>query len=244
MASDSGFLEIDGLRAYVSHPQQRTGAGVLVLPAIVGIGEHITGVCAQLNAAGLTALAWDPHTACDPSLPVVERARFCREEMEDRPAQQEQLRWLDYMHRELGLASVGVIGYCLGGRMQLTLCAVEPRLKACVAYHPSIEDQPPARHLDAVALARDIPCPVQLMYPGQDRVTSRQTFLALREALESRPAPTIVHEYPKADHGFTEHVSPLTGEDRRDNPANPAAAALAWPQTAAFFRACLLGSSQ
>ncbi len=234
-------LNVDGLKAYLSEPEDKTTAGVLVLPTIVGIQEHLMSVCDWLTEAGFTALAWDPFSAWDPAAPIAEKATYARTKMDDRAAQKEQLRWVDYMYADLGLQRVGVIGFCLGGRQELSLCAVEPRLHACVAYHPSINMPKPAEHLDAIALARDIHCPVQVLYPGQDRVTDRATFVALRESLESREdAATIVHVYAKADHGFTEGISPLTGEDRRENPADRAAHAVAWPQTVALFRSCLL----
>lgn len=234
-------LTVDGLKAYLAEPEQKSNAGVLVLPTIVGVQDHLKSVCGWLNDAGFTALAWDPFSSWDAAAPIPEKATWARTKLDDREAQKEHRRWLDYMYAELGLQKVGVIGFCLGGRQQLSLCAIEPRLHACAAYHPSINLPVPAEQLDAIALARDIPCPVQVLYPGQDHVTSRPIFEALRESLESRAnAPTITHVYPEADHGFTEGPSPLTGEDRSAKPANRAAHASAWSQTMALFRACLL----
>lgn len=144
------------------------------------------------------------------------------------------------MHSDLGLENVGTIGFCLGGRMVFTLAAAEHRIKACVAYHPSIEMPHPDRHLDAIAAARDVECPVQVLYPGRDHITHRETFEALRGSLESRTQPTIIHVYPEADHGFTEGFNIVSKIDRSANPANVTAKNLGWAQTTAFFRACLL----
>jgi carboxymethylenebutenolidase len=239
MAHKTATVGIDGLRAYVAQPEQQGSAGVLVLPTIQGIEEHIEAICGWLNDAGLTALAWDPFSAFDANLPVQERWPIGRDQLDDRVGQREQLRWVRYMHEELTLANIGVLGFCLGGRMALTLCAAEPGLKACAAYHPSIEAHHPPRHLDAIAAAKKITCPVQVLYPGRDHVTTRATFEALREALESRSQPTTVQVYPDADHGFTEGFNIISGTDRAANPANVTAKALGWPQTAAFFNACL-----
>jgi len=240
MAHKKATITVDGLRAYVAQPEQQSRGGVLVLPTIQGIEEHLESVCGWLNDAGLTALAWDPFSAFDANLPVEERWPIGRNQLDDRPAHLEQLCWVGYMHEQLGIENVGVIGFCLGGRMALTLCAAEARLKACVAYHPSIDSPPPPRHLDAVAAAREIRCPVQILYPGRDHVTHHDTFHALRDALESRSEPTVIHLYPKAEHGFTEGFNVVSGVDRSANPANVTAKILSWPQTAAFFRACLL----
>lgn len=240
MAQNKRTITFEGLRAYLTQPLQPAKGGVLVLPTIQGIESHLECTCEWLNQAGMTALAWDPFSAYDPAMPVEQRWPIGRDQLDDRPVQREQLTWVRYMHEELGLEHVGVMGFCLGGRMALTLCAADPRQKACVAYHPSIELPHPARHLDAITAAREIPCPVQILYPGHDHVTRRETFLALRDALESRSAPTIIHVYPGADHGFTEGFNVVTATDRSLNPANLAAKAVAWPQTVALFRACLL----
>ncbi|HLG73574.1 MAG TPA: dienelactone hydrolase family protein [Chloroflexota bacterium] len=234
-------LNVDGLKAYLAEPERKNGAGVLVLPTIVGIQDHLKSVCSWLNDAGFTALAWDPFSHWTGGDAIPEKATWARTKLDDRDAHREQRRWLDYMYSDLGLGKVGVIGFCLGGRQQLSLCAVEPRLHACAAYHPSISMPAPPEQLDTIAMARDIPCPVQVLYPGQDHITNRATFEALRESLESRTnAPTIIHVYPDADHGFTEGPSPLTGEDRSAKAANRAAHASAWPQTIALFNACLV----
>ncbi|HLY65135.1 MAG TPA: dienelactone hydrolase family protein [Chloroflexota bacterium] len=239
--ADEKRITVDGLRALVVKPDSPSKGGVLVLPTIQGIEHHMQTVCGWITDAGLTALVWDPFSAYDREMPPEKRYPIGRDQLEDRPALQEQIHWVDYMHQELGLESVGTIGFCLGGRMVFTLCAAEPRLKACVAYHPSIDYPSPSRHLDAVAAAKDVTCPVQILYPGQDRITKRETFQALRESLEKSAAPTIVQLFPHADHGFTERgVSIVSGVDRGSNPANIEATKLGWPQTVALFRACLL----
>jgi carboxymethylenebutenolidase len=239
MAHKTATIAVDGLRAYLAQPAQPRSGGVLVLPTIVGVDAHMETVCRWLNDAGFSALVWDPFSAYPVDMPVQERWPIGRGQLEDAPAQREQIRWLGYMHEELGLERVGTIGFCLGGRMVFPLSAADARVRACVAYHPSIDRPHPARHLDAIAAARDVRCPVQVMYPGRDHVTKRETFLALREALDASTAPTAVQVYPDADHGFTEGFNVVSGVDRSANPANVAAKAIAWPQTIALFEASL-----
>src|SRR5207249_10266306 len=68
---------------------------------------------------------------------------------------------------------------------------------------PHIHSFPTRRSSDlAIGMAADIRCPVQFIYPGQDHLTVRSTFVALRDALESRREASIIHVYPDAGHGF------------------------------------------
>src|SRR5262249_35511370 len=49
-------------------------------------------------------------------------------------------KWIDYMVSDLALTSVGVLGFCLGGRYVLMAAAQDKRVKACAAAYPSIEN--------------------------------------------------------------------------------------------------------
>jgi carboxymethylenebutenolidase len=133
---------------------------------------------------------------------------------------------------DLKLTSVGVLGFCLGGRYVLMTAARDTRIKACAAAYPSIESpRLPNQEQDAVALAADIRCPVHIVQPGHDHVASVETYAALKETLNKRAAPTIWQYYPDAEHGFMHRKEPV---------ANPAATVIASPQLVAFLKACLL----
>src|SRR5215472_9155105 len=140
-------------------------------------------------------------------------------------------KWIDYMMGELALGSVGVLGFCLGGRYALMAAAQDKRAKACAAAYPSIENpRLPNQEQDAVALAADIRCPVHVIQPGHDHVATVETYAALRETLQKRAAPTMWQYYPDAEHGFMHRKEPA---------ANPAATVIASPQLVAFLKACL-----
>jgi len=140
-------------------------------------------------------------------------------------------KWIDYMTSDLALSSVGVLGFCLGGRYVLMAAAQDKRVKACAAAYPSIENpRLPNQEQDAVALAADIRCPVHVVQPGHDHVASVETYAALRETLHKRAAPTVWQYCPDAEHGFMHRKEPA---------ANPAATVIASPQLVAFLKACL-----
>jgi carboxymethylenebutenolidase len=141
-------------------------------------------------------------------------------------------KWTDYLTGELRLTSVGVIGFCIGGRFSLLTAAQDDRIKACGAAYPSIENpRLPNQEQDAIALAVQIRCPVHVLQPGHDHVASVETYAALKETLLKRTAPTMWQYYPEAEHGFMHRKEPAT---------NPAATVIASPQFIAFLQACLL----
>ena len=136
--------------------------------------------------------------------------------------------WLDMMLGELGLKSVAVLGFCIGGRFALLQAARDKRLKACAAAYPSIENPRLAnQEQDALALAAKIDCPVHLVRPGNDHVTNPETYETLTRALLTRSAPTTMQIHPAAEHGF------MHARRRR---RIVAARMLASPQAIAFLK--------
>lgn len=224
----------NGLRAQVVCPEEPAKAGVMVLSAWHGIDERIEQTCQWLAAAGFTALAWDPFSAYPTDVSLEERRRLTRGPITDAAAVGEQSHWVGYMREELGLAHVGGMGYCMGGRMGLALGLTESRLECFSAFYPTVRVPVPEYALPVVPVAADIRCHVQVHHAGKDQSMTYDTFSKLRAALETRPGnmETSTHLYPDAEHGFM-------SDEHQHNPANACAKALAEPQTLAFFRACL-----
>jgi carboxymethylenebutenolidase len=135
----------------------------------------------------------------------------------------------------MGLASIGVLGFCIGGRFALLQAADDKSIKACAIAYPSIESpRLPNQELGALALASDIACPVHMLQPGNDHVTKPETYETLKQALYRRNAPTVVQLHPEAEHGFMH---------RKEPEENRVAAAIASPQVVAFLGACLARSA-
>jgi carboxymethylenebutenolidase len=200
---------------------------------VYGIEAKVLEYADRLAAAGFAALVWDPYSGRDVPVGSPEDLAPLARSLRDGAARAEHDRWVAYLRDEVGLAQVGTIGWCMGGRYALLLAAQNRDVAACVAYYPSIHDpNPPNQDDDAVALSGEIRCPVEVVYPGQDHVTSNATFRALQAALQAREAPTATQLYRDADHGFLDL-------ERHPSERNEAAARAAWPQTIAFLHAHL-----
>jgi carboxymethylenebutenolidase len=229
-------ITVAGLNAYLSRPAEVSSGGMLLLPMITGIATQLREFADNLATAGVTALSWDPWRGRPGADKTPMQTLFgWMSELDDEASLTEAGRLLDHMFGELGCQRVGVIGWCLGGRFALLLGARDSRLANVVAYHPTVPGTPPPNHtLDAVAFTGRIAAPTMILYPGADDLVPEESFLRLQAALNSRTtAPSIVHVYPGAEHGFTARM-------RHANPINKAANDLSWPQVVAFIRATTL----
>ena len=230
MSPRSQEIRQSGLFGFLAQPDAPTKAGVVVLPTIFGVNAFVRGYAETLARAGLAAAVWDHYEGL-PLTTDYEESKARARKLSDAGMHDKVTAWIDYMLGELQLNSVGVIGFCLGGRYVLMAAARDKRIKACAAAYPSIEmPRLPNQEQDALALAADIACPVHIVQPGHDHVAIPETYATLKAALTKRSAPTIWQYYPDAEHGFMHRDKP---------PANPAASAIASPQLVAFLTACL-----
>lgn len=221
-----------GLKVYVARPEAAGRAGVLLIPAATGVAPWLRSAADDLASAGLTALAWDQFHGRDvtglgwPELMPLLAA------IDDATAVEELQSLVDALMSEYSLTRIGVAGWCFGGRLSLILAARDPRVSACVSYHPSIRAaRGPHQTEDAIALAKEIECPVEWVHPGNDQVVTGDLFPAIRDALTGRDTgATSISVYPGADHGFME---------RMNTDANRTAARLAWPRTISFLKTAL-----
>ncbi len=199
-------------------------AGMLLLPHVMGLEPEMKDEAQAFADLGYTTFVWDPY-------PGFELGSGDPPRCVDDKVAGDQSSCVSYVLSELGVQKLGLIGWCMGGRMALNLAARERRLSLAVAYYPSIRDPKRDEELDTPALVPEIRCPLQVVYPGKDHVTSNATFRRLREGLDQSPAPKDLLQFPEAVHGFMSRQA--------DAAANKAAADLAWPATLAFIAAGL-----
>jgi carboxymethylenebutenolidase len=223
-------IKQSGLFGFLAQPDAPTKSGVVLLATIFGVNAFARGYAETLARAGIACAVWD-HYEGDPLTTDYEECKKRASVLTDAKMHGAAKAWTDYLTGELKLSSVGVIGFCMGGRYAPMFAARDKRIKACAAVYPSIEVPRKSNQAeDAIALAAEVTCPVLVMQPGHDHVASPETYAALKATLTKRSAPTIWHYYPDAEHGFMHRDAP---------PANPAASAIASPQLVGFLHGCL-----
>lgn len=214
---------------YLARASVATTAGVLLLPTVAGIDDFACAYAESLAEIGLTTLVWNPYPEVAIGSPL-EDVRPLSTKLNDAATVQTLSGCVDMLEGELGIKTVGTIGFCMGGRYVLVFAARERRLRAAVAVYPSVRAQrAPHQDVEPAVAAAAIACPVQMLYPGRDHVTPRAVFETLQAALQSRSVETSIQIYPEAEHGFFHH----------EGAANAAAAHSARPQIGAFLKAHL-----
>jgi carboxymethylenebutenolidase len=125
-------------------------------------------------------------------------------------------------------ASVGTVGFCMGGVLSLYAASKNEQVGACVVFygiHPKVE--PDFENLKA---------PVLGLYAERDQMVPPEAVRALEEKIRRHGKSIETHVYPGADHAFF--------NDTRPEVYDPGAAADAWRRTLEFFRTHLSGSRQ
>jgi carboxymethylenebutenolidase len=199
---------------------------------VTGIGEQIREWVDQIAAkAGCIALAWDTWHGKSSDDTSFDELRDWSANLQDDDVLSEQTRLLAHLEDDLNLERVGVVGWCLGGRYAFILGGRHPSLANVIAFHPTVTLGGEYGTVDVVEHARRAQAPVFMAYPGKDSIVPREGFLALQEALQSREeAPTVIHLYPQAKHGFSD-------KRRHGEGVNAAAYRLSWPQALEFMKA-------
>jgi carboxymethylenebutenolidase len=216
MARVVGDVAIGAARARVVAPAEPGPIGVLLYPTIFGVNAAMDRFAGELAEAGLTAVVWDPYRGEPISselMAMVKRSAA----IEDGTAIADVRAITDHMLAELGLAHLGGLGWCFGGRIGLLHAGLDERIEALCTYNPTIlpavpveiegvgttsKADMPGQTMDEFELAEKIVGPVQVTRPQRD-FTQPVEYANLFEALRRRPAPTFYEYYPGVGHGFS-----------------------------------------
>lgn len=219
-------LDGDGsFDAYVAEPAAPPKAAIVVIQEIFGVNEGIRRKCDHWASRGYLALAPDLFWRLEPGVEL------------DPDVESEFKQALDLMGRfdqDRGIADieatiraararlpeggkVGVVGYCLGGRLAY-MTAARTDIDASVGYYAV---GIPGLLGEKNAIAK----PLMLHIAGADHFVTPDQQAAMHEGLDGHPRITL-HDYPGEDHGFAAEM----GKRRSEG-----AARLADSRTEAFF---------
>lgn len=222
------MTKIGDMNAYIATPTTPAKAAILVVPEIFGVNEGIRRKCDGWAAKGYLAVAIDifwrfaPGVELNPDIDAELNEAFGyfqRYDANDGVIDIEAA--IKAIRQGLGghapVAKVGLVGFCLGGRLAY-MAATRTDIDAAVGYYGvMIETMLDESH----AIAN----PLLLHIPTADHFVGPEAQAAIHAALGGHPKVTL-HDYQGLDHGFAAEMG---------NRRNAAGAQLADGRTEAFF---------
>ena len=201
------------------------GAGapaVLVIHEWWGLNDQVRGIARRLAGDGFSAFAVDLFhgkvTKDGAEAAALMQALDAKRAVQDLHAAVQAL-----LSRSGG--RVGVMGFCMGGAYALAAAALNPEVKAAVAFYGI----PQA----SVADVGKIRGRVLGHYANRDTHVSPARVDALEKALQAAGVQATLYRY-EADHAFA--------NEKRPEVYAPEAAELAWKRSLAFFHETLGGA--
>ena len=218
-------LDGDGsIPVYIARPEGEPKAAIIVVPEIFGVNEGIRRKCDSWADLGYLALAPDifwrfaPGVELDPDVPEQLQEGFGYfQQYDPNDGVNDIEAAIHHIRRSEGVQKVGLVGYCLGGRLAY-MAAARTDISASVGYYGVMIDQ-------MLNESHAIANPLMLHIAGADHFVGPEAQKAIHDGLDGNRHVTL-HDYPGLDHGFAAEM----GARRNDEGAR-----LADERTRAFF---------
>ena len=207
-----------------------------LFPAIVviqhggGVDTFVRTMVDRLATAGYAAVAPDLYHRLEPG---VERTIRQLKDLEIIADVQATVDFLQH-HNAIDSASLGITGFCMGGRVTYLMAAALPQFKAAVAYYGG-NIMVPWGEGGVAFLARtnEMHCPLMFHFGEDDTNPFLEDMRQLDAALTRDHKEHVFYTYPNAGHAFMDFTN---AERHRE-----AAATASWPRTLDFFARHLRG---
>ena len=224
MASQLEIAGQDGeFKGYLSVPKSGRGPGVVLLQEIFGINAYMRQMADLFAAEGFVAvvpdLFWRMEPGVDLDYSERDKAVSFMKRFDFVPAPGDIAATVKALRAHSAVSGdVGVLGYCLGGKLAV-LAAAQGGVACTVSYYGvGIENI-----LDE---AKRATCPMLLHFGELDHNSPPGVIEKIAAALSDHPNVAI-HVYPNADHGFNSAARAAFNQN---------ASMQAHARTMAFFR--------
>lgn len=231
MGSFTPIKTLDGdaqFDTYVAQPEGEATAAIIVVQEIFGVNEGIRRKCDSWAKAGYVAYAPDlfwrekAHVELDADVPEEFQAAIGHmQKLNQDQAIRDIEATIKAARAAIGGGKVGLVGYCLGGRL-VFMSACRTDGDAFVAYYGvGIDGLLGEQH----AIGK----PTMLHIPTRDGFVPPEVQQKMHDGLKDNRHVTL-HDYEGLDHGFAAEMGNRRVED---------AAQLADQRTADFFAQAL-----
>ena len=226
-------IESDGslMSMHVSAPE---GAGPFPAMVVIqhqgGVDEFMQNMTRRLAQAGYVAAAPDLYHRDGPD--CTDDVATRRSRLSDRRVINDINAVVSFLqgHNAVDASRLGVIGFCMGGRIAYLMAAVNPGFKAAVAYYPGNTFRAWGRDLPSpFERSANLCCPIQGHFGADDKNPSPEDMQKLDAELNRLGKTHEFYSYPGAGHAFMDS----TKESFRQH-----AEEVAWPRTLEFLGGC------
>jgi carboxymethylenebutenolidase len=228
----SGWQETESegsvMRMHVSVPEgSGPFAGVVAIQHQGGVDEFMKNMTQRLAQAGYVAAAPDLYHRDGPNCKddIVTR----RSRLRDRSVINDVNAAASFLQRHASVDGnrLGIVGFCMGGRVVYLMAAANPVFKAAVAYYAGNTFRAWGRDIPSpFERTAEIHCPMLGHFGAEDKNPSPEDVQKLDAELTKFNKPHEFYSYANAAHAFMDS----TKESYRR-----AADEASWPRTLDFF---------
>ena len=192
------------MRCYLTAPQVVTGAGVLVCMHGPGVDDFIREICERLELSGFAAIAPDfYHRQSEPRIDPWTRIRDT-EALHDMANAVQALKDLSGIDQE----RMGVVGFCMGGRLAFLHAANDLDLRAAVVFRGGnimvARDGLPS----PLEQAKSIRAPLLGLFGSEDENPNLSDVQTIDSELTRLGKAHEFHSYAGAGHAFLDFTRP------------------------------------
>jgi len=231
--ADSSWQQVESdnsmMRMHLSAPEgPGLFPGIVVIQHQGGVDEFMQNLTQRLARAGYVAAAPDLYHRDGPDCQddIVTR----RSRLRDRNIINDVNAGVGFLrgHSAIDGNRLGIIGFCMGGRIVYLMAAASPAFQAAVAYYPGHTFRAWGRDLPSpFERTAAIHCPIQGHFGADDKNPSPDDMQKLDAELTKFNKAHEFYSYPNAGHAFMDYTKE---SHRRD------ADEAAWPRTLTFFK--------
>lgn len=203
------------MRCYLTTPRKVDGPGVLVCMHGPGVDDFIRDICERLASSGFAAIAPDLyHRQEEPRLEPWTRIGDT-EALQDMAKAAQTLKNLSGIDPE----RMGVVGFCMGGRLAFLHAANNPDLRAAVVFHGGNIMVARDGLASPLEQARNIRAPLLGLFGSEDENPSPSDVRTIASELTRLGKAHEFHSYAGAGHAFLNFTRPVVFREAQANEA-------------------------
>jgi len=201
-------------------------AALVVIMHAGGVDTFVQSMMSQLVEAGYLVAAPDLYHRLDPH-PSDMMAKM--QQLRDEEVEIDVNATIEYLrgHPLVDASRIGIIGFCMGGRVSYLMAARNPHLRACVSYYGGNIMKSWGEGPTPFSLSKDLHCPLLFHFGGDDTNPSSEDMQQLDSELTHLGKQHEFYSYAGAGHAFLNFANPQ--RYRKD------ASQASWPRTLDFL---------